>query len=204
MSRRVKEASLATMENAGRPVQYLPSGKDGKQRMAQFIARRDGLTLNRAQRPPTGLCARAASPPWHCAPASPSRGHRETKKSELQRTPREGLCVYQYWRHPVFVFMSARLQSWLPFSITLFLNGRQWLAQQLEQAALHYRGHRNCFTWVEDFEQAQQLMEAQLRTNWVESFAGVRSAVHPCLTNCASGIRWNIAGPAPTASGPWT
>ena len=31
------------------------------------------------------------------------------------------LCIYQYWIHPVFGFMNARLQTWFPFPITIFL-----------------------------------------------------------------------------------
>ena len=169
ISQKVKAASLATMERAGRPVQYLRSGKDDKQQMAQFIAGRDGVTRG-------PICALTAV---ELCPSYAIKGNRETKKIELQRTPRKCLCIYQYWLHPVFGFMSARLQTWFPFPITIFLNGREWLAQQLEQAGLSYRRHRNCFTWIEDFQQAQKLMDEHLRANWVELFAGVRAGVHP-------------------------
>ncbi|MGC9972784.1 MAG: hypothetical protein ABSE56_19550 [Bryobacteraceae bacterium] len=36
ISRKVKEASLAVIEDAGRPVRYLNSGKDNKQELARF------------------------------------------------------------------------------------------------------------------------------------------------------------------------
>ena len=43
ISVRIKEASLAVMETAGRPVHYLNSGKYDKQQMARAIATADGI-----------------------------------------------------------------------------------------------------------------------------------------------------------------
>lgn len=77
-------------------------------------------------------------------------GHRATQKLRLERAYRKCLFIYQYWMHPVFGFMSARLQTWFPFPIHIYLNGRLWLGQQMEQAGIHYRRHHNCFTWIED------------------------------------------------------
>ena len=172
LSRRVKQASLATIESAGRPVKYLNSGKDDKQQLALEIARTDRIVNG-------PVCAFTAV---ELCSSYTVKGRRETKKIDLERTPRKCLCIYQYWMHPIFGFMSARLQTWFPFPITIYLNGREWLAQQLEQAGMNYRRHRNCFTWIEDFERAQTLMNEQLRANWVELFAGVRAWVHPLFS----------------------
>jgi hypothetical protein len=169
MSRKVKQASLATMEAAGRPVKYLNSGKDDKQQLALAIARAGGIVSG-------PICAFTAV---ELCSSYAIKGNRETKKIDLERTPRKCLCIYQYWIHPVFGFMSARLQTWFPFPITIFLNGREWLAQQLEQTGMSYRRHRNCFTWVENFERTQELMKEQLRAPWVQLFTGVRTSVHP-------------------------
>ena len=43
MSKRVKDASLEPALSAGRPVQYLNSGKDSKQQIALQIAAEDGI-----------------------------------------------------------------------------------------------------------------------------------------------------------------
>jgi hypothetical protein len=48
--------------------------------------------------------------------------------------------------------------TWLPFSIQICLNGRSWLAQRMDAAGLGYVQRDNCFTWLQDPEQAQQLM----------------------------------------------
>jgi hypothetical protein len=169
ISRQIKEASLAVMEAAGRPVQYLNSGKDDKQKMAQAIARADGITNG-------PICAFSAVE--LCSSYS-IRGNRAQKKIELQRSYRKCLSVYQYWIHPEFGFMSARLQTWFPFPIYIYVNGRAWLVQQMERVGMRYRRHDNCFTWVEDFDYAQKLMDEQPNADWGALLNGITPQIHP-------------------------
>ena len=46
---------------------------------------------------------------------------------------------------------------------------------------MRYRRHDNCFTWVEDFGRAQQLLDAQLRSPWAKLFDAVAQQAHPWL-----------------------
>lgn len=71
--------------------------------------------------------------------------NRETKKLELQPRSRKCLFLYHYRIHPVFGFLNARIQTWFPFPIQICLNGREWLAQQLQAAGLEYVRQDNCF-----------------------------------------------------------
>jgi hypothetical protein len=100
----------------------------------------------------------------------------------LELSWRKCLFIYQYWVHPVFGFMSSRLQTWFPFPIHIYLNGREWLARQMERAGMRYRRHQNCFTWVEDFARAQQLMDEQRKVNWAKHFDGISSQIHPLFS----------------------
>jgi hypothetical protein len=172
ISRRSKEAALAVMESAGRPVKYLNSGKDDKQQMARAIARADGINNG-------PICAFSAV---ELCSSYAIRGNRAEQKIQLERSYRKCLFVYQYWMHPVFGFMSARLQTWFPFPLHIYLNGREWLARQMEQAGIRYRRHDNCFTWIEDFGRAQKLMDEQRRVNWTRLFSGVTQQAHPLFS----------------------
>jgi hypothetical protein len=42
--------------------------------------------------------------------------------------------LYFYYEHARFGFMQLRLQTWFPFQMNLCLNGRHWLARQLDRA----------------------------------------------------------------------
>lgn len=172
VSQRVKQASLASMQACNRPIHYLSSGKDSKEQLARAIAQRDGITSG-------PVCAFTAVEPcfsWRVA------GDRESLKLQLKRAWRQCLFVYHYWIDAVFGFMSARLQTWFPFPLYVFLNGREWLARQMDQIGLRYQRHDNCFSWIDDFPRAQTLMEDQLKTDWVRSLDGCAQRIHPLFS----------------------
>jgi hypothetical protein len=75
--------------------------------------------------------------------------------------------------------MNARIQTWFPFPIQICLNGREWLARQMDGAGLDYRRQDNCFPWVEDWGQAQQLMDSQLRVDWSGLLDGIAGQLNP-------------------------
>lgn len=92
--------------------------------------------------------------------------NRETKKLELRMEPRKGLYLYHYYQHPVFGFLHVRLQTWLPFQVQIWLNGREWLARTLDRERIAYERRDNCFSWIANVERAQRLMDEQLATRW--------------------------------------
>jgi hypothetical protein len=169
ISKQVKEASVARIEQAQRPIFYMASGKESKQEKARTLAQRDEIRSG-------PICAFTAVEPcltWRVA------GDRQAKKLQLLRGMRQCLFVYHYWMDAVFGFMSARLQTWFPFTVSIFLNGREWLARQLDQNGMRYRQHNNCFSWIEDFSRAQILMDQQLRTDWASALDACAQRVHP-------------------------
>ena len=83
--------------------------------------------------------------------------------------------------YPVFGFMNVRMQSWFPFPSQICLNGREWLARQMDGAGLSYLRQDNCFPWVEDWRRAQELMDCQLKTDWPQlltAIAGQLNLIH--------------------------
>jgi hypothetical protein len=92
-----------------------------------------------------------------------------------------GKCshFYHYFIHPRFGWMYVRLQAWLPFEIQVGLNGREWLARQMDRANLKYERSDNKFLWVADWERAQQLLEEQVQIDWAGELDALRKEVHP-------------------------
>jgi len=169
VSQRVKQASLEPIAAQGRPVRYLSSAKDSKEEMARAIARQDGITEG-------SVCAfTAVEPCWSWRVA----GDHAAKKLRLMRSLRKCLFVYHYWIDSVFGFMSARMQTWFPFPVYVYMNGREWLARQMHQAGIAYRQHDNCFSWIEDFPRAQTLMDEQLKTDWASALNACAGRINP-------------------------
>jgi hypothetical protein len=169
VSRRLKEASLAGALELGRVVRYVPSAAASKEEIARQIAVEQKIQ--------SGLvCVLSSVEPCMSFQAVPNR---ETKKLDFKLEQRKCLHLYHYLIHPVFGFMNARIQTWFPFRIQICLNGREWLARQMDAAGLRYVRQDNCFPWIEDFAKAQRLMDQQLSTNWAEALNGIAAMLNP-------------------------
>jgi hypothetical protein len=105
--------------------------------------------------------------------------NRQTRKLEIAYRPRKCLHLYHYQVHPTFGFMHARIQTWFPFHVWVCLNGREWLARQMDQAKLPYVRRDNTFTWVEDVAQAQALLAQQVQADWPGLLGGLAAALNP-------------------------
>ncbi len=171
ISKRLKEASLAPVLAAGRPVRYWNSGKLDKPKIALQMAAEQSLVEG-------PICALTAV---ELCRSYAIRPNPTTQRPELAIAPRKCLFLYHYWMHAVLGFRSVRLQTWFPFPVHIYLHGREWLGRQMDRAKIGYRRHDNCFTWVEDFQRAQTLLQEQLKTHWVQLFDPIVQQIHPLL-----------------------
>lgn len=168
-STQLKTASCAQAQRHKRPIVYLSSPQVDKEKKAREIAQRDGIKK--------GLIAilTAVEP---CQSYELYR-NRQTKQLELHPRWRKCLFLYHYWVDPVFGFMHARIQSWFPFSIQVCLNGREWLARQMDRVGLRYQRRQNCFPWIENILKAQNLMDQQLKTDWPSTLKAIARRLNP-------------------------
>lgn len=99
--------------------------------------------------------------------------------STIQGEPGKCLHLYHYYQHPTFGWLYVRLQTWFPFEIQVGLNGREWLARQMDRDKLDYARHENKFLWVRDWQRAQRLLDEQLRMDWQRELDALQQQVHP-------------------------
>lgn len=169
LSQQVKAASEALASETGRPLRYLASSAASKEAVAREIAKAD-----RVER---GLICilSAVEPCWSFAIVR----DRASKRLVMAAQQRKCLHLYHYHLDPRLGLMHARIQTWLPFSIQVCVNGREWLARQMDAAGLGYIKRENCFTRLEDAERAQQLMDRQLETNWPDVLNAIARRLNP-------------------------
>lgn len=153
----------------GHPVDYVPSSQTSKEELALQLAQQRGIQ--------EGLVAilRCVEP---CYSFKMHR-NRQEKKLQLQYGPAKCLHYYHYYLDRRFGLMHTRTQSWLPFSVQVCLNGREWLARQLDEASIGYVKKDNCFLDVADLSAAQQLLDQQLRTEWPPLLDGLMRQANP-------------------------
>jgi len=171
LSQRIKRAGeqLALQTPSGR-VHYLASSARSKE---DFVR---GLPAPR--RPgPDGLIAVLSC----VEPCRSYEVHRDGRTKHLELRPAVRKCLHQYFYldHPTFGPMHVRVQTWVPFQVKIVLNGRDWLARQLDAAGIGYLKKDNTFLALDDFAGAQALLEAQLRVNWPMALDALVSRFHP-------------------------
>jgi len=185
-SEKLRSACYETAHRLERPIQYLPSTQTRKEDVAVDIAQRDGIT--------NGLIGLLT-----CVEPCMSysiRRDRTQKKLLLQPALRKCLHIYHYWMDRDFGLMHARIQTWFPFSIQVCLNGRSWLARQMDRQGMEYRRLGNCFIWLKDAAASQALMDELLRLNWPDYLDGLAAKVNPVLADLLQGYRvgyyWSV------------
>jgi hypothetical protein len=156
VTQRLKQAALRPFQQADRPVVYVPCAKTSKEELAKQIATRDTIQAG----PICLLTSLEVCPSFDVA------FNHTTQRLQLRARTCKCLHFYAYQIDPVFGFVHARLQTWFPFHIQICLNGREWLARQMDHAGIRYQRQDNCFAWIEDVPGAQALLEAQLQLNW--------------------------------------
>ena len=157
---------------AGRKIEYLASSALSKEALVQELMRREKID--------EGLvCV------FSCVEPCRSFGLKKdpvNKCIDLQSQLRKCLHWYLYYVHPVWGLCHVRIQSWLPFSVHVCINGREWLCRELTAAGIAFGRRDNCLTWVEDQAVAQQLLDAQPWHNWSDELQALLGQACPALS----------------------
>jgi hypothetical protein len=171
LSQRVKDRVSAIAEQSGRPYIYLESSAQSKEMIAQDVAKRDRITQGL-------ICIVGCVEP--CQSFS-IRKDAETKTLKLVPAKRKCLHYYFYYIDREFGLMHVRLESWLPFSIQVYVNGREYLARRLEKAGIGFQKHDNCFTQIDDVPRAQEMLDALVTRKWERFLNTLARRVNPLL-----------------------
>lgn len=109
-------------------------------------------------------------------------------KLAVVRRHRKCRFFYFYFIDREFGFMHVRLQSWLPFDLQVYVNGRTYLARQMDRAGIQYEQRGNCFTAIDDLPRAQALLDRLERREWPRTLAHFASRVNPLLQDELAGL----------------
>jgi hypothetical protein len=177
----IKRRARQIAEQAGRPFLYVSSGKRNKQALVRELLAeqpvKEGL-----------ICVLSCVEP--CVTFTVRR---DREKRQLRLLPRDATCLhfYFYFLDRNFGLMHIRLQSWLPLSIQVCVNGREWLARQMQREGITYQQKDNCFTQISDLARAQALMDRLVTLPWAKLLNRWAQAVNPWL---AAGARPRLRG----------
>jgi hypothetical protein len=166
---RILDASLKELGRDSNRFRYLRSSRTDKEQLARSMAAEQGVRGD-------GLVCvlQSVEPCWTFDKAIDADGFTIIRGEH-------GKCsyLYRYYLHPRFGWMYIRLQTWLPFEIQVGINGREWLARQMDREGMKYIRSDNKFLWVQDWQRAQQLLDEQAKIDWAKELNALQQQIHP-------------------------
>ena len=157
-------------------IQYLNSGKLNKDELAREIYEKsdnkDGLI---AVFSAVEICNTMTVKPNH-----------ETQNLEVTSRPTKCKHYYFYYNDDEFGWMFLKIQTWFPYNVQIYINGREYLSKLLDKNNIKYEMYNNSFSYIEDFDKAQELADGILNKKISDSFDGLVAKINNHLPNIES------------------
>ena len=176
----VESAEEISKKNCGCETTYISSSKERKETLAHNRQKENGVK--------EGLIG-----VWSCVEACNtfrSTYNPAGKFPVLSHEKSRCKHLYFYFDDPVYGFMSIRLQTWAPYEIQIALNGREWLRRSLDANHCGYILSGNKFLHIDNYDLAQELLNAQLNTDFEALLNGFVPSVFPLMPQIADGLTY--------------
>ena len=95
--------------------------------------------------------------------------------------PRQQRVLYYYFLDRQLGLIHVRLQTWAPFTLQVYVNGHEWLAQQLIRLGIGFVQQHNAFTQLDDPMKAQRQADRFAKLNWPVILNRYGHLVNPLL-----------------------
>jgi hypothetical protein len=87
-------------------------------------------------------------------------------RPRLYYSKRPQRVLYYYFLDPHCGLMHVRVQTFFPFTVQVYVNGHEWLAQQMLDRQLGFVQQDNAFVQLDDAAQAQQIADRFPHLPW--------------------------------------
>lgn len=173
ISQKLKAHAQRFAERHERPFEYLHSARVSKEDVARRIMERDGIQRGL-------ICVLSCVEPCQTFAL---RRDAQTKHLLLVPALRKCLFLYFYFMDREFGLLHVRLQTWLPMSMQVCLNGREYLARRMDRAGIGYRKQGNCFTRIDDLPRAQRMLDDLTTRNWSRFLNALAHRLNPWMSS---------------------
>lgn len=168
MSERLVERAKSAAASAQAPYRYL-QGRHSKEKLIDQILRERKLDSGLI----AVLCCLES-----CRTVKLRYGDGKPRLAFIRRPQR---VLYYYFLDPEFGRVHVRIETWFPFTVQIYVNGHDWLAQQLAKKRAAFVQHDNCFTALDDPAAAQREADRFFHLAWKSRLHRWAKQVNPLL-----------------------
>ena len=176
-SEAIKRHAIDLAKQAKRPYQYLRSYKDKDAHVKKILAKNpveEGLVCV--------LTTLEASPSFKLK-------YNEGRPKLDHDKPR-CLCVYFYFIDKTLGLIHVRVQTWLPYTLQVYVNGHEWLARKLDAHGVEYTRRDNAFTSISDCKRAQRFADKWAAVSWPDQLTRCTRPLNPLLATVLAGMSY--------------
>ena len=180
-SDRLVEHAQAWARKAGRTYEYR-TGQFRKDEWAQGFVRDQGISEGLVGI----LCTLETCPSFALVPGP--------QRPVFVSRSRQQRVLYYYFLDREFGLVHVRLQTWLPFTVQVYVNGHEWLAQQMVHQKLGFVQQHNAFTQLDDPGKAQRIADRFAKLDWPKILDRWAKQVNPLLRELFPGypVHWVV------------
>jgi hypothetical protein len=171
----IKAHAQKLAAEAGRPYRHLPSHNQSMEENARALAVQDGITQGL-------VCVYSI-----LEVCRTFRVRYQEGGPDLDKDLRTCLVLYFYYQDRDFGLMHVKIQTWMPFTVQVYVNGHEWLARQLARQGMAFEKVDNAFIRLADGPAAQKCLPAFWQRDWPRWLAGWARRVNPLLDDWLAG-----------------
>lgn len=87
------------------------------------------------------------------------KGNKKPQKLEVTRRSTKCKYYYLYMIDKDFGWMYLKIQTWFPFNVQIYINGREYICKQLDKESIHYERYNNSLIDIENIERVQEISD---------------------------------------------
>ena len=157
-------------KGSGRPVIYLQSSKECKEDIAK-------KTLGGSPIQNGLVCVLKTMEACKTAKVYGS----DSGKLVVKTASTKCLHYYLYYLDKDYGFMFVKIQTWFPFNIQVYINGREAMKSVFDKNGISYECYDNSFTDISDVAKAQELADKFDTSKLSRHLDGIAKTINPFL-----------------------
>lgn len=151
------------VKDENRPIYYIQSSKVNKDEIARNLYKENPIDK--------GLVCAIST--MELCDTMTVKGNKETQKLEITRRPTKCKYYYLYMIDEDFGWMYFKIQTWFPFNVQIYINGREYICTQLDKEGIKYERYNNSLIDIENIERAQEISDHLQNMNLERKFDGI-------------------------------
>ena len=135
------------VKDENRPTYYVQSSKVNKDEIARNLYKENPIDK--------GLVCAIST--MEVCDTMTVKGNKKTQLLEIVRKSTKCKYYYLYMIDEDFGWMYFKVQTWFPFNVQLYINGREYICTQLDKEGIKYERYNNSLVDIDNIERAQEI-----------------------------------------------